>query len=329
MKKYGRRILAVGFCFLVIVAVNFALPRMLPGNPVAYLTGMAEEDMTPVQIQYYTHALHLDEGIFSQFWHYLVSLTDGTLGYSFKKDAVVSALIAERLGYTLQLTTPGVILSTLIGLAWGLRCGYHRGSPADRISTVGMIVLNAIPGFLLGLTLILLCCFEHRWLPYTGVNSPHVTAGTAAYWMDRVRHLFLPVLTLTLSTLPSRYLLMRNTVEKIMDEKYVLYAKARGLSESKILRCYILPNVAQPFITMVGMSVSVCVGGSVLVENIFSIDGMGKLLTEAVYTLDYPLMQGILFVTTGIMALSILVTDLLCAAIDPRVRRRQADAEEA
>ena len=172
MKKYGRRILAVGFCFLVIVAVNFALPRMLPGNPVAYLTGMAEEDMTPVQIQYYTHALHLDEGIFSQFWHYLVSLTDGTLGYSFKKDAVVSALIAERLGYTLQLTTPGVILSTLIGLAWGLRCGYHRGSPADRISTVGMIVLNAIPGFLLGLTLILLCCFEHRWLPYTGVNSP-------------------------------------------------------------------------------------------------------------------------------------------------------------
>ncbi len=114
--------------------------------------------------------------------------------------------------------------------------------------------------------------------------------------------------------------------EQVLWDPTQKYDRKLGI---KILRCYILPNVAQPFITMVGMSVSVCVGGSVLIENIFSIDGMGKLLTEAVYTLDYPLMQGILFVTTGIMALSILVTDLLRAAIDPRVRRRQADAEEA
>jgi ABC-type dipeptide/oligopeptide/nickel transport system permease component len=113
---------------------------------------------------------------------------------------------------------------------------------------------------------------------------------------------------------------MRNTVRKAEEEKYVLYARQRGLSDRKIQYGYILKNIAQPFITMVGMSVSLCVGGSLVIENIFSVNGMGKLLTDAVYTLDYPLMQGILFVTTGIMVISIVASDLLCILIDPKVR---------
>ena len=100
----------------------------------------------------------------------------------------------------------------------------------------------------------------------------------------------------------------------------MLYAKERGLSDHKIKFGYILKNIAQPFITMVGMSVSTCIGGSLVVENIFSIGGMGSLLSDAVYTLDYPLMQGILFVTTAIMTVSIVVTDMICILIDPRVR---------
>ena len=119
---------------------------------------------------------------------------------------------------------------------------------------------------------------------------------------------------------PSRYLLMRNTVSQVTEEKYVLYAKERGLSDRKIKFGYILKNIAQPFITMVGMSVSTCIGGSLVVENIFSIGGMGGLLSDAVYTLDYPLMQGILFVTAAIMTVSIVATDLICILIDPKVR---------
>lgn len=113
---------------------------------------------------------------------------------------------------------------------------------------------------------------------------------------------------------------MRNTVSQAAEEKYVLYAKERGLPDRTIKFSYILKNIAQPFIAMVGMSVSLCVGGSVVIENIFSINGMGVLLTDAVYTLDYPLMQGILFVTTSIMALSIITTDMVCILIDPKVR---------
>lgn len=320
MKKYTKSIAIALVCFLVVIALNFLLPRLLPGDPVAYLTGMAEEEMTGAQYRYYKEALHLNESVIVQFGYYLKSILNGTLGYSFKKEAVVSSLIMERLGYTLQITIPSVVLSTLIGLFGGLYCGSKKGGAADRISTSALIVVNAIPTFLLALVFIIAFCFQRRWFPYSGLNTSGVPAGTWAYFADRLHHLLLPVLTLTIATFPSRFLLMRNTAAKIADEKYVLYAKERGLSDHKIRFGYMLKNIAQPFITMVGMSVSLCVGGSLVIEKIFSINGMGGLLNEAVYTLDYPLMQGILFVTTFIMVVSIIVTDIICIFIDPKVR---------
>ena len=255
-----------------------------------------------------------------QFGYYLRSLFDGTLGYSYKKEAPVSALIGQRLGYTLQITLPAVLLSTALGLLWGLHCGYKKGGVLDKLSTTFQIVVNTMPSFVIALVLMILFCFRQRWFPYTGLNSAGVPPGTAAYLWDRIRHLILPVLTLTIAAAPSRYLLMRNTVRQVTEEKYVLYTKERGLSDHKIKFGYILKNIAQPFITMAGMSVSTCIGGSLVVENIFSIGGMGRLLSDAVYTLDYPLMQGILFVTTAIMTVSIVVTDVICILIDPRVR---------
>lgn len=320
MKKYMKNIAMALVCFLLVTVLNFALPRLLPGDPIAYLTGMAEEEMTPAQYAYYEEALHLNDSELVQFGYYIQSLLDGTLGYSFKKEAVVSSLILERVSYTLQITLPSVVLSTLIGLFWGLHCGYKKDSAWDKLSSSALIVLNAAPVFLIGLILVICFCFKNNWFPYTGLNYSHVIPGTMHYFLDRLHHLCLPVITLIAATLPSRFLLMRNTARKIADEKYVLYAKTRGLSNRKIKFGYMLKNIAQPFIAMVGMSVSICIGGSLVVENIFSIKGMGKLLSEAVYTLDYPLIQGILFVTTGIMVVSIIVTDIACIIIDPKVR---------
>ena len=320
MKKYGKNLILALVCFLIVVALNFFLPRLLPGNPIAYLTGFSEEDMTPAQVTYYRQALHLDKPVSVQFGYYLRSLLDGTLGYSYKKEAAVSALIDQRLGYTLQITLPAVFLSTLLGLLWGLHCGYKKGSFFDKLSTTFQIVVNTMPTFLIALVLMILFCFRQRWFPYTGLNSAGAVPGTIGYLRDRIHHLILPVLTLTTASAPSRYLLMRNTVSQVTEEKYVLYAKERGLSDRKIKFGYILKNIAQPFITMVGMSVSTCIGGSLVLENIFSIGGMGELLSDAVYTLDYPLMQGILFVTTAIMTISIVAADLVCILIDPKVR---------
>lgn len=320
MRKYMKNLLLALVCFLIVLMLNFFLPRLLPGNPIAYLTGFSEEDMTPSQVSYYRQALHLDRPVFVQFGYYLQSLLDGTLGYSYKKEADVSVFIGRHLGYTLQITLPAVIISTLIGLLWGISSGYKKGSVFDKLSTTAQIVINTMPTFLIALVLMIVFCFRYKWFPYIGLNSTEVLEGTAAYFWDRVRHLILPVLTLVIAVTPSRYLLMRNTAGQITEEKYILYAKERGLSDRRIMFGYILKNIAQPFITMVGMSVSTCIGGSLVVENIFSIDGMGGLLSEAVYSLDYPMLQGILFVTTAIMTCSIIVTDIICILIDPKVR---------
>lgn len=320
MKKYKKNLILALVCFLIVLMLNFFLPRLLPGNPIAYLTGFSEEDMTPAQVSYYRQALHLDKPVFVQFGYYLKSLLDGTLGYSYKRETAVSVLIGQRLGYTLQITLPAVGISTVIGLLWGLSCGYKKGSVSDKLSTTVQIVVNTMPTFLIALVLMILFCFQNKWFPYAGLNSAGAVKGTAAYFWDRMHHLILPILTLVIASTPSRYLLMRNTVSQVTDEKYILYAKERGLSDRKIKFGYILKNIAQPFITMVGMSVSTCIGGSIVIENIFSIGGMGSLLSEAVYSLDYPMMQGILFVTTAIMTFSIIITDIICILIDPKVR---------
>ncbi|MBO4913664.1 MAG: ABC transporter permease [Oscillospiraceae bacterium] len=320
MEKYRKNLFNALACFLVVIVLNFALPRLLPGDPVAYLTGFSEEEMTVAQIDRYRAALHLDESVPRQFLHYLASLADGTLGYSYKKEATVAELIRGRIGYTLQIALPAVVLSSVIGLAWGLACGYRRDSLGDKLSSSVLIVLNTVPSFLIALAAIIFFCFQHKVFPYTGVSSPGFAPGVPGFFADRLRHLALPVLTLTLAAMPSRYLLMRNTAARLADEKYILYAKERGLSPCTIQFGYMLKNIAQPFITMLGMSVSLCIGGSLIIENIFSVSGMGKLLTDAVYTLDYPLMQGVLFVTTLIMVLSIIITDFLCILVDPKVR---------
>ena len=223
MKKYRKNLILALVCFLIVIVLNFFLPRLLPGNPIAYLTGFSEEDMTPAQAAYYRQALHLDEPVFAQFGNYLRSLFDGTLGCSYKKETTVSALIGQRLGYTLQITLPAVVLSTALGLLWGLHCGYKKGSVLDKLSTTFQIVINTMPTFLIALVLMILFCFRQRWFPYTGLNSAGVAPGTAAYLLDRIHHLILPVLTLTIAAAPSRCLLMRNTVSQVTEEKYVLY----------------------------------------------------------------------------------------------------------
>jgi len=317
VKTHIRSMATALCCFLLVILLNFLLPRLLPGDPVAYLSGFAEEDMTTAQREFYENALHLHDSLPRQFGYYLRSLLDGTLGYSWKKQDTVAALIRSRLGATLQIALPGVVLSSLLGLVWGLYSGYRRSSRQDRVSTGLLIVLNAVPTFLLGLGLLILFAFRLGWLPYAGLSS-----GNPAHpFLDRVQHLILPVLTLTLAALPSRYLQMRSTAAELSSRKFVLYARERGLSHRRIRWCYVLRGALPPFLTMVGLSVSLCVGGSLVIENIFSVNGMGKLLTDAVYSLDYPLMQGILFVTTGIMVLSIVITDLLCILLDPQSRQ--------
>lgn len=321
MDKYKKHIITALICFFLIVILNFALPRLLPGDPIGYLTGFEEEEMQQAKYDYYYHALHLDESIFRQFGYYLKSIADGSLGYSFKKEASVSTLITSRLGPSLQIMIPATIISVLLGLAWGLESGYRKNSLFDRSSTIALIIFNTIPSFMIALLLIILLCFRHRIFPYMGLSSGFYKAGTIEFLTDRIYHLILPVSLVVLSSLPSRYLLVRNTTAQFTDDKSVLYAKQRGLDKKTIKYRYVFANIAQPFITMTGASVGACISGSLIAENMFSIQGIGGLLQEAVYTMDYPLMQGVLFVTSFVMIVCIIISDIACILVDPKLRK--------
>ena len=178
-----------------------------------------------------------------------------------------------------------------------------------------MVILNAVPLFLLSLILIMALSFSYRLFPYSGL-------GTG--FLDRVYHLVLPVSAITLALLPSRYLLVRNMGCERAKSKSVLYASQRGLRATTIRYSYILPEIISAYITNVGLSIGSGIAGSVIVEKIFSINGMGSLLNEAIFTLDYPLLQGILFITTLAMLIAVGLTNIFSFLIDPRERRRNA-----
>ena len=321
MRKYLKSITTALICLVAVIILGFILPRLLPGNSIAYLTGMDEESLSPEKYEYYYNALHLGDSVLVQFLYYIKDLFNGTLGYSFKNEATVSSILLSRIPATLSITIPAMLLSSGVGLVWGMSSGKKRGKNFDKISSAFNVVVNAIPLFVICLIALIVFCFKNRIFPYAGLNSNGLSPGSLDYVFDRIYHLVLPVLCLFLAELPARFLAIRNATSSIMNEKYIFYAKARGLNNSTVTWKYIFTNIKDQFITLLFMSFGSSIGGALVVENLFSINGMGTLLSSAIHSLDYPLLQGILFVSCLMMVISILTGDILCIALSPKLRR--------
>ncbi len=322
-----KKLLTSLICLLVIVVFNFALPRLMPGDTVLMLVGLDEDMVSETEYQYYLEKTGADRPLGEQFWDYLTGILTGDLGYSYHHNAPITQLIARRLPATLQIALPAVLLSSAIALGLGCLMGMRKGGRLETCVTAAQIMADAIPAFLLGLLLIALFAFQLRWLPMGSLNSIRVPDGFWGALGDRVKHLTLPVLTLVIGAVPPKYLMVCHTVAKQRGEKYVLYARSRGLSNRQIVFRHILPNICQPFLTMVGMSVGFIVSGSLVIENIFSIKGMGGLISQAITARDYPVLQGCLFVSALVIVAANLLTDLLCVALDPKVRCKVHEGE--
>lgn len=321
MKKLVKYILTALISFAVIVVINFALPRLMPGDPVALLTGIEKDVISQAQYDRYYTALGLDKSLSEQFGIYLKSVFDGSLGYSYHYNMTVSSLIGRKIGATLQIAIPAIILSSLTAMFLGLIAGYKRRRPADNFLSWSAIIVNAVPTFLLAMVFLILFAFEWGIFPSGSLNSAAASTFTKnERFLDRLWHLCLPILTLSIVATPSKFLLMRNTAAAAMDEKYVVYSRAKGLNPSKIRIKHIFPNISQPFITMVGMNIGALMGGSIIIESIFSINGMGLLISTAITNLDYPVLQGTMFLIAVVMIAATLVTDIIVWATDPKTR---------
>ena len=310
--KLAKKTLASIICLLIIVCINFFLPRIIPGDPVLMLTGQDTAALSPQQIQQHMEKLGLDKPLSHQFKVYLIGLLKGDLGYSYHYSENVGTLLAKRIPVTLQLAIPTVIISTLLAVILGSWAGYHNGSGFDKTVTNLMLGVNAIPVFLMAMILVSIFSFKLDIFPLGGMNSIVPPTGAVDFLLDRIYHLALPVLTLSLVSVPEKYLVIRNSVAAASREKYVTYAQTKGISKSRIIFVHILSNISDTVVAMLGMNLAFIVSGSLISEVIFSINGMGSLMYEAVSFRDYPALQGCLLATGLAVLIASITTDLFC-----------------
>jgi peptide/nickel transport system permease protein len=323
MKQTLRQLISAIACLGVIIVVNFFLPRMMPGDPVLMLTGLEDDLVSQAEYDMYREKLGLDEPAAVQFGRYVASLLRLDLGYSYHYKRSVGSMIAERIPNTIRIAVPAVILSSLLAMLLATYTGSKNGGIGDTSITSILIILNAVPGFLVCMLLITVFAYHLGWLPFGGLASAHAQNAFA----DNLRHLVLPVVALSLSALPGKYLILRNQIAASTEEKYVLYARARGISETRIRYVHIFRNVSQTFVTMIGLNVGFVLSGSLIAESIFSIRGMGQLMTGAIAARDFPTLQGCLFVSALAVVAADIITRFICLAIDPKVRLGVYEAE--
>lgn len=309
------------------VTLNFLLPRMMPGSPVdAALAKLASNGVPVTNAERNAIQAQLGSphgGLLSQYWNYLVDLAHLRFGRSFTDPTrSVGGSILRALPWTLLLVGITTILAFIVGTLLGVYAGWRRGKKADATVTIGATLFAAFPPFWLGLLLLYVFAYKLNWFAIKGGYSAGLTPNwSPSFLSDAVQHSILPGLTLALTTLSGWVFGMRNNMINTLGEDYVTFAEANGLRQRTVALRYAARNALLPNVTAFGLSLGAVLGGSVLVEGVFSYPGLGHLLYEAVTNHDYPLMQALFLILTVSMLTAIFIVDLLYARLDPRVRR--------
>lgn len=310
---------------LIVVIFTFFLLESASGDAVdAYLGSIGGGDAALRQSLRESYGL--DQSMFARLWLYLSSLARFDLGWSVAFGRPVGALIAERLPNTLLLMGSATALSFGLGSALGILAGARPGSLRDRLLSIGSLIVYAIPSFWLGLVLSIAFSVKLRWFPIAGVET--IASGKTGFLraLDIADHLVLPVSALALIYLALFLRVMRSGMAEAWKLDFVLFARAKGLSRSRIVLRHVARNALLPLVTMLGLQSAAMLGGSVVIESIFAIPGFGRLAQEAVNGRDAPLLMGII-VTSAVLVISVnFLVDLVYAALDPRIGASEGGA---
>lgn len=311
---------------LVLVAIGvFGLLELAKGDAVdAYLAGIGAGDAgfaAELRDRY-----GIGDGLGSRFLTYATRLVQFDLGYSIAFSRDVGAVILERLPNTLLMMVSAILLSASMGVLLGGIAAMRKGGTVDAGITFGALILNATPGFWLGLLGIIFFAVKLRWLPIGGLSTLDADYGPVRATLDLARHLVLPVFTLALTYLALYVRLMRGAMIEVGESGWVLAARARGVPERQVVLRHIGRPALLPVVTMIGLQSGTLLGGSVVVETVFSIPGLGALAFEAVSQRDLQLLTGILLAGTLLVVVVNLVVDLAYGMLDPRVRLGAGEA---
>ena len=303
-----------------IVLLNFIIIHLAPGDPAIILAG--EYETSPEYIEMLREQFGLNKPLYEQFFIYITNIAKGNLGYSLVYKEPVIDLIFQRVPATLLLMSTQLFFAVLLGILLGVSSSILLYTKVDSIITISSLIAYAIPSFWLAQILILLFSIKLGWFPVQGMVSLRTELSGLDYIIDVLYHLILPVVTLGAINTALITRLTRSNMLEILGKDFIITAKAKGLSKFTVIFKHALRNALLPVVTIVGMSVGRMVAGSVIVESVFGWPGVGRLLYDAIGWRDYPLILGIfLIISMGIVTTN-LITDILYAYLDPRIRYR-------
>lgn len=320
MKLFVHKFGYLVFMLLLISVISFAAIHAAPNS---FLSGgelnpnMSEESIARLQAVY-----GLDKPLVLQYTDWIANLLQLDFGISFVSGQDVTAEILKRLPITLGINITSLVLVFFLSIWLGIKAAMRFEQKTDLAIRQLSLVSFAMPSFYLALLMILLFSVELNWLPITGLHSIGGPQEGMAYLLDMAWHLILPVFVMVFLSLGSLTVYVRSLTLEILKSDYYFFARARNLPESSLLWRYILPNLMPPVITLLGLSLPGLIGGSVILEQIFGIEGMGQLFYLSALSRDYPVIMGILMITALLTLLGNMLADMVLLKLNPYTKQR-------
>ncbi len=317
IKQINKKLLRLFLVVLAVTAMNFLMVNLLPGD-VAYT--IAGQNASPEDIENIRKELGLDENIVLRYGKWLSKVVRGDLGDSLLSKRPVLQTVMSRLPVTIELLVLSVFFSLIMAIPLGILCAYKQGSAIDKILSSTAFGMMSFPVFVMGIVLIYIFAIHLKWLPATGFTP--VSYGLAA----NIRSLLLPAFSIAMIEWVPLMRVLRSDMITTLQEDYILMAKSKGLPTSHILFKHALQPSSLTLITILGIQIGHLIGGSMIVETIFGLPGIGRLLISSIFERDYAMLQGcILFTTFGYVIINFVV-DILYVVLDPRLRKEMVEA---
>ncbi|MCK1280218.1 ABC transporter permease [Bradyrhizobium sp. 61] len=310
-----RRLLAILPVLLAVSLLTFLIAALLPGDLAYVILG---DQATPENVAALRRDMGLDQPLWWRYLSWLGHVLQGDLGRSFRTGQTVLQAVAERIPVSLELMLMAEFIGLLIGVPLAIACAARAGGAFDRFMTGSAFAMLSMPSFLMAILLIYLFAVELRWLPATGY-VPFIEEP-----LSNLRFFVLPALTLALAEWPGIMRVLRSDMIATLQEDYIALAKAKGLKPARILFVHALKPSSLTLVTVTGINIGRLLGGTLIVESIFALPGIGRLLVGAIYTRDLVILQGVvLLVACGFVIVNFIV-DMLYAVLDPRIRHGHA-----
>ncbi|NBJ12872.1 ABC transporter permease [Microvirga arsenatis] len=309
--------------FLAAATVNFFLPRLMPGDPIEIMFSSAGGDLSVENLEALKLTFGFVDGpLWQQYLTYLQSVFTGDLGRSIKYYPLpVTELLGRALIWTVGLMGTATLISFTLGTVLGIMAAWRRGSAFDVVFSVGAIMATSMPAMVLSLMALFFFGFELNWFPTGYAADPALDpAFSWQYVSSVVRHGILPVLTLSIVLTGGFLVTMRNNMINLLGEDYIVMARAKGLSNSRVMFWYAARNALLPTVSSLAIAMGTVLGGSLVTEVVFNYPGLGNTLYQAILARDYPVIQGQLLIMTLAMLTANFIVDISYVLLDPRLR---------